>query len=163
MATLAAAATVAVASPQDVRAVLKNLGDGTPVGSIVFTDSDYGLLVRPDLANMEPGMHAVHVHQNADCGESGDGIPAGNAGGHYDPANTGKHEGPYGSGHLGDLPNITVEADGTATVEVLAPRVRAQQLSGRAIVVHAGADRYDTHSGHRHGKGGMRMYCGIIQ
>ena len=26
------------------------------------------------------------------------------AGGHYDPANTGKHLGPLGSGHKGDLP-----------------------------------------------------------
>jgi Cu/Zn superoxide dismutase len=29
-------------------------------------------------------------------------------------------------------------------------------------MIHAGADRYDQHAAHAHGKGGMRMYCGVI-
>ncbi len=36
--------------------------------------------------------------------KEGKAVAAGAAGGHYDPQHTGKHEGPLGAGHLGDLP-----------------------------------------------------------
>ena len=84
-------------------------------------------LVKPDLTGLEAGPHGVHVHENPDCSPSKSGgmaMPAGAAGGHFDPEKTGRHGGPYGDGHLGDLPNIFVEQDGTAKIAVLAPRLR---------------------------------------
>ena len=38
------------------------------------------------------------------------------AGGHYDPAKTDRHEGPYGNGHLGDLPALYVDKEGKAVI-----------------------------------------------
>jgi Cu-Zn family superoxide dismutase len=160
---MALLAAVAIASTHNAATEITDLSNGEPVGTIMFTDTKYGLLVTPELSGLEPGLHAVHVHENPDCGDGNDGTPAGLAGDHYDPHGTGRHEGPYGEGHLGDLPNITVEADGSATVPVLAPRVAAADIVGRAVVLHRGADRYDRHSHHSHGKGGARMYCGVIR
>lgn len=137
-------------------------GDGPSVGNVHFRDTRYGLLIEPDLHGLQPGPHAAHLHENGDCSAGADGTPAGAAGDHHDPGGSGVHAGPYGNGHLGDLPNLLVEADGRALIPVLAPRVRLADLDGRALMIHAGADRYDAHSQHLHGKGGSRMYCGVI-
>lgn len=132
------------------------------VGTITFTDTEYGMLIIPDLTGLEPGLHAAHVHENGDCRDSPDGTSLGAAGDHYDPGRTGRHAGPYGDGHLGDLPNLVVEVDRRGVMPVLAPRVRAVDIRGRALILHAGADRYDAHATHSHGTGGDRAYCGII-
>ena len=84
-----------------------------------------------------------------------------NAGGHYDPGNTGRHEGPYGNGHLGDLPVLAVNASGAATVPVLAPRVRVSDLLGRSLMVHAGGDNYSDIPAPG-GGGGARFACGVV-
>lgn len=141
-------------------------GQGANVGTVTFSDGEFGLLVTPDLHGLTAGPHGTHIHEKPSCAPmtmNGEVHPAGAAGAHYDPAGTGKHAGPYGDGHLGDLPNLIVEADGTATIPVLAPRLKAADLAGRSLMIHAQADRYDDHSAHHHGKGGMRMYCGVVE
>jgi superoxide dismutase, Cu-Zn family len=62
--------------------------------------------------------------------------------GHYDPANTGKHLGPLGEGHKGDLPALTVDPDGSATKDLIAPRLKASDVKGHSIVIHVGGDNY---------------------
>jgi len=84
------------------------------------------------------------------------------AGGHYDPAGTAKHEGPYGQGHLGDLPALYVGTDGNATLPVLAPRLKMTDLKGRALMIHAGGDNYSDVPAPL-GGGGARMACGVIK
>jgi superoxide dismutase, Cu-Zn family len=133
---------------------------GAAIGEITFTDTDYGLLIVPNFSSAAPGLHGTHVHQNPDCGPAeinGTMTAAGAAGGHFDPDQTGLHLGPYGAGHLGDLPNLVVEEDGTASVPMLAPRLTVADLKGHAIVLHAGPDRYDNAD-----MGGARMYCGVV-
>ncbi len=51
-------------------------------------------------------------------------MAAGAAGGHYDPQHTGKHEGPLGAGHLGDLPLLVVNDAGVADQPIIAPRLK---------------------------------------
>ena len=137
-------------------------GTAEQVGSVSFRDSEYGLIVEPDLRGLPPGPAGLHVHQNPNCGPS-NGTPGGAAGSHYDPDNAGEHRGPYAEGHLGDLPNLIVEQDGTATLPVLAPRVELSDLEGRALMIHASKDSYHEHADHNHGAGGARAYCGIIR
>jgi superoxide dismutase, Cu-Zn family len=137
-------------------------GIGDAVGTVRFSDTTHGLMIVPDLRGLNAGPLAAHIHENPDCSSSTDGVPAGAAGGHFDPSGSGEHAGPYGNGHLGDLPNLIVENDGTATIPVVAPRVRVADIHGRALMIHAGADRYAGHSKHQHGTGGDRMYCGVI-
>ena len=50
------------------------------------------------------------------------------AGGHYDPKSTGKHLGPMGEGHGGDLPVLVVAKDGTAKEELVAPHLKSGKL-----------------------------------
>jgi len=84
------------------------------------------------------------------------------AGGHYDPAGTGKHEGPYGEGHLGDLPALYVGTDGKATLPILAPRLKTVNLKGRSLMIHAGGDNYSDVPAAL-GGGGARMACGVVK
>ncbi|CAN5708547.1 hypothetical protein BH18PSE1_BH18PSE1_03350 [soil metagenome] len=58
-------------------------------------------------------------------------VAAGIAAGHHnDPAATGKHEGPNGTGHLGDLPVLAVDERGSATSAVIAIRLKMKDLKG---------------------------------
>ena len=137
-------------------------GVGADVGSVRFADGPYGLSIEPDLAGLAPGLHGAHIHQNPACGpveKDGGAVAGGAAGGHLDPSATGRHEGPYGEGHLGDLPNLVVEADGSATMALLAPRLKVTAIAGRALILHGGPDRYADDRD----KGGARAYCGIIR
>jgi len=140
-------------------------GVGKEIGTITASDSAYGLILTPQLSDLTPGLHGFHVHEKPDCShivKEGKGVAALAAGGHYDPAATGKHQGPYGAGHLGDLPALYVAADGKATLPVLAPRLKVADIRGRSLMIHAGGDNYsDTPA--PLGGGGARLACGVVK
>ena len=126
------------------------------LGSILVEDTTDGARFTPNLTGLTAGEHGFHIHVNPDCGMSGQ-----NAGGHYDPGNTGRHEGPYGNGHLGDLPTLAVNGSGAVTVPVLAPRVRVSDLADRSLMIHAGGDNYSDMPAPL-GGGGARVACGVV-
>ncbi|MGA9110035.1 MAG: superoxide dismutase [Cu-Zn] SodC [Smithella sp.] len=145
--------------------LVSDQGIGKSIGTITATDSKYGLILTPQLSDLPPGIHGFHVHQNPDCNHAmkdGKHVPALAAGGHYDPLKTGKHEGPYGKGHLGDLPALYAGADGKATLPVAAPRLKVSDLKGRSLMIHAGGDNYSD-SPEVLGGGGARIACGVIK
>ncbi len=132
---------------------------GKSVGTVVISETKYGLLFTPHLVGLKPEIHGFHVHQNPLCAQNGDA-----AGGHLDPNNTGKHLGPYNdNGHLGDLPALYVNPDGTSTLPVLAPRLKhLSEIENHSLMIHEGGDNYsDTPA--KLGGGGKRMVCGVIQ
>ena len=140
-------------------------GIGAAVGSVTVTESPYGLVFTPALHGLAPGLHGFHLHQNPSCApgmNEGKSVPAFGAGGHYDPAKSGKHGTPWGDGHLGDLPALYVDADGNAAQPVLAPRLKAADLAGHALMVHAGGDNHSDHPAPL-GGGGVRIVCGVIE
>jgi Cu-Zn family superoxide dismutase len=130
--------------------------DGTSVGKIVFEDSQYGLLIKPQLKGLPEGARGFHIHQHPDCGNH-----AMNAGAHLDPANTNSHQGPYGQGHLGDLPVLVVDSAGAAIIPLLAPRLKVKDIQGHAIMIHEGGDNYSDNPAL--GGGGARIACGKIE
>lgn len=138
-------------------------GIGAEIGRIHFKDGPKGLVVSPRLRDLPPGAHGFHVHEKHSCkpGKTPDGkmAPGLAAGGHYDPDKSGKHEGPAGRGHKGDLPALEVAADGTASKSVAAPRLKVADLKGRAIMIHAGGDNYSDQPAPL-GGGGGRIACG---
>ena len=140
-------------------------GIGKEIGTVTASDSKFGLLLTPALSGLPPGLHGFHVHEKPDCGhvmKEGKAVPALAAGGHYDPGATGRHEGPYGNGHLGDLPALYADADGKANLPVLAPRLKVADIMGRSLMIHAGGDNYsDTPT--PLGGGGARLACGIVK
>jgi len=133
----------------------------TAVGNIIATDTKYGLQFTFQLHNLTPditsGIHGFHVHENPSCAKNGMA-----AGGHLDPKQTKHHYGPYNpNGHLGDLPAIYVNEDGTVTVPVIAPKLTVKDILGRSLMIHHGGDNYsDTPA--PLGGGGSRMACGVI-
>jgi Cu-Zn family superoxide dismutase len=145
--------------------LVNDQGVGQAIGTITISEGPHGLVFTPNVSGLAPGMHGFHVHQNPDCGpgmKDGKSVPGLAAGGHYDPANTGKHEGPLGKGHLGDLPVLTVGADGKATTAVTAPRLKMADVKGRSLMIHAGGDNYSDQPAPL-GGGGARVACGVIK
>lgn len=133
-------------------------GQGPSVGSIILTDTRYGLLIIPNLTDLPPGIHGFHVHEHPSCDHHGE-----DAGGHLDPKQTGNHLGPYSNkGHLGDLPALTVNDKGVANLPILAPRLKVRNLKNHALMIHAGGDNYSDIP-EKLGGGGARIACGVIQ
>jgi Cu/Zn superoxide dismutase len=100
---VAAASAAHAASETIIMNSIDANGVGKKFGTLDLSDTKEGLRVVPRLTDLPPGDHGFHVHVNPDCGPGGgpNGQPAAGmaAGGHYDPANTGKHLGPQGEGH----------------------------------------------------------------
>jgi superoxide dismutase, Cu-Zn family len=155
------AATTATATMQ----LITKEGVGQPVGTVTIREAAQGIVLEPDLKGLPPGPRGFHVHQNPDCGpgQSNGQTAAGfAAGGHLDPANSGKHLGPQGTGHLGDLPALVVNASGVANQPVVAPRLMLKDVQGRALMIHEGGDNYADEPKPL-GGGAGRIACGIIK
>ena len=139
---------------------------GQSIGEVTISETDKGLEFAPDLKALPPGEHGFHVHANGSCQpaiKDGKATAAGAAGGHFDPQKTGKHEGPEGNGHLGDLPVLVVNNDGKATDPVVAPRIKKlSEIEGRALMIHIGGDNMSD-SPKPLGGGGDRYACGVIK
>ena len=140
-----------------VSAIVNSTGAETRlIGEVIFTQVPYGLLITPDLAGLPAGLHGFHLHEIPDCGSHGM-----NAGGHFDPAKTDSHQGPYGSGHLGYLPVLFVTKDGKANTPLLAPRLKLKDITGLTVMIHAKGDNYSNTP--PLGGGGDREACGVIK
>jgi superoxide dismutase, Cu-Zn family len=164
LASLAATSAVAADTVVQMNLVDEN-GIGADVGTITIAETQYGLVFTPALRGLPQGLHGFHVHENPTCEpkeKDGKRVAALAAGGHLDPAKTGKHDTPWGVGHLGDLPPLYIAADGTATQPVLGPRLKAADVAGRSLMVHVGGDNHADHPAPL-GGGGARMVCGVVK
>lgn len=140
-------------------------GEGKPIGTVTIADEENGIVIITALQDLPPGERGFHVHEKPDCGPAlKDGVmtPSLAAGGHYDPDKTGKHLGPEGGGHKGDLPRLMVAPDGTARVTLHVKGVTAAELKDRAIMIHEGGDNYSDKPA-AFGGGGARIACGILR
>lgn len=130
-------------------------------GIVRFGATDGTVTIAGTIRGLEPGPHGLHVHENGDCSAP----DASSAGGHFDP-----HGDPHGSPrddedshHVGDLGNITAAADGEAEVGLEDTEMRLtgpESVIGRALVVHAGRDDFETQPA---GDSGARAGCGVIR
>jgi Cu-Zn family superoxide dismutase len=141
-------------------------GPGRTIGSAVISSGPKGAVIKLSLHDVTPGEHGLQVHENDTCmpaaGPDGKPIPAGAAGPHWDPGQSGHHLGPDGGGHLGDLPRIVVADKGIVRETLLAPRITdVAALKGHTLMLHAGGDTYaDTPA---LGGGGARFACGVLK
>jgi Cu-Zn family superoxide dismutase len=142
-------------------AELKN-AKGEKVGEATFEQTPHGVLVTAEITNLPAGMHAFHIHETGKCEP-----PFKTAGGHFNPAGK-KHGVKSAEGcHGGDLPNISVGADGKAKVQFVAGDVTLKageknsllDADGSALVLHAGADDYKSDPA---GNAGDRIACGVV-
>lgn len=144
-------------------ALLKDAQNNT-VGFATFNEDNFGLVRIQVLAtNLTPGLHGIHIHENANC----TGPSFTSAGGHYNPL--GKEHGlanPNGP-HAGDMPNLVVGYDGTGQMDVVTNLVTLSAGpttlftdNGTALVIHAGPDDQITDPA---GTSGDRVACGVIE
>ncbi len=141
------------------------LGIGSKLGTIIVTKtaSGKGIYIKVHLHGLTPGEHGFHIHENPSCApgeKNGVMVPGLKAGGHFDPGHTGKHRGPFGHGHLGDLPFLVVDNNGFSNSIIIARRPKLSDLKDRSLMIHAGGDNYTDHP--PMGGGGMRVACGVI-
>ncbi|KAL2942290.1 Superoxide dismutase [Cu-Zn], partial [Bienertia sinuspersici] len=108
-------------------------------GHIYFTqEGDGPTTVTGNVSGLKPGLHGFHVHA---LGDTTNGCMS--TGPHYNPAGK-EHGAPEDEvRHAGDLGNITVGDDGTATFTIIDSQIPisgANSIVGRAVVVHADPD-----------------------
>ena len=158
--------SAAMAEDNQLTVTMKDAESGKSAGTIIVSESDYGLVFTPSLKGLTAGGHGFHVHENPSCDSAmkdGKSVPAGAAGSHLDPENTGQHGTPWTDhSHLGDLPILLVDEDGVASHPVVAPRLTMDDLQGRALMIHQGGDNYSD-TPEKLGGGGARALCGVIE
>lgn len=167
----AAAAITACASLRDdtihvPMALTSASGPGASIGEIVLKRGGAGVELKLNLRGLPPGQHGFHLHTAPSCetttNAEGVAVLGGGAGGHLDPAASGHHMGPMGQGHLGDLPVLLVNADGTARQILQVTRFHSpEDFAGHALVIHAGGDNYGD-APLPLGGGGVRLACGVV-
>ena len=157
LATLMAGA--AHAAPATFTADLKN-GAGQTVGGVKITDAPKGVLMRVDVKGLTPGWHGMHFHDKGDCSKS-DFTTAGphihtSAPPVHGLLNPGETE-------TGDLPNLYVAADGTASTDVFSTFIKLSNLrdaDGSAVIIHANTDDQVSQP---IGGSGARLVCAVIK
>ncbi|MDM2737585.1 MULTISPECIES: superoxide dismutase [Cu-Zn] SodC [Citrobacter] len=141
-------------------------GVGQSIGEVTITQTEKGLEFTPDLKALPPGEHGFHIHANGSCQpaiKDGKASPAESAGGHFDPHKTGKHAGPDGEGHQGDLPVLVVNNEGKAIIPVTATRLKSlNDVKDKALMIHVGGDNMSDQPKPL-GGGGARYACGVIK
>ena len=136
--------------------------DSTAKGNLKFQQKDGSVLISGSISGLKPNAwHAFHVHENGSCADAGNA-----AGGHFNPTSQ-PHGNAQGGGahHLGDQANLQADAGGTAKVNAHFSGVTlgdggANDVMGKAIVVHADADDYTSQPS---GNAGGRIACGVIR
>ena len=131
---------------------------GQVLGSVRMWETPGGVTFSIDAAGLHHGIHGVHVHGVGRCDPPGFTT----SGPHWNPM--GKKHGfnsPAGP-HAGDLPNVTVAANGVLAEAVTLPGASFAALldaDGAALVIHARADDYATDPS---GNSGDRIACAVI-
>ncbi len=141
--------------------------DGASVsGELTFTTENDGVRMTGTLTGLTPrSPQGFHLHENGDCGPGDDGTPGGAAGGHWDPLGTMNHEGPaadFTTRHAGDLGNVTADADGNATFDLMLRNLATYgeySVIGHSVMIHADADDLSSDPS---GAAGARVGCGVI-
>jgi Cu-Zn family superoxide dismutase len=135
-------------------------------GSAMFTEAKEGVVeFTVQVKGLKPGRHGVHLHATGKCEPD---FTA--AGGHFDP-------GPFGNTdpdanhpfHMGDIPNLTVGADGAGVLQGVTTRVTLSDgplsvfdADGTAIIIHGNPDQGITGPPKSGVSGGPRVACGVI-
>ena len=134
-------------------AALVNSSGGT-TGAVQAEARAGGTYLRIAVQGLAPGDHGLHLHAVGRCdppGFQGAGAhwnPAGRQHGHLNPAGA----------HLGDLPNLTVSANGRGAINFMVAGQLAD-ADGTSLVVHAKPDDYKTDPS---GNSGDRIACAVL-
>ena len=141
-----------------------NDAKGQKVGDAKFKEGKNSVEMSVTVMNLSPGVHAIHVHNVGTC-EAPDFKTAGP---HFNPTNK-QHglDNPEGH-HMGDMPNMTVDAKGKGKFKanLIGATLATQNANslfhegGTAVVIHEKPDDMKTDPA---GNAGARIACGPIK
>ncbi|WP_298325339.1 superoxide dismutase family protein [uncultured Dokdonia sp.] len=141
---------------------LEPKSDSKATGSVVFKEEDGQVSFTAVIGGLDEGMHAIHIHESADC-SSADGS---SAGGHWNPTN--EQHGKWGATegfHKGDIGNFPADESGNGTITMSTDQWcigcgdPKKDIVGKAIIVHQGTDDFTSQPS---GAAGKRISCGGI-
>ena len=131
-------------------------------GKLIFKEFNGIVKLEAKFMNLSPGMHAIHLHEKADC-SSADGK---SSGGHWNPTFS-KH-GKWGDKngyHKGDIGNFKVDENGKGMITMetnewcIDCEDELKNIIGKAVIVHQGTDDLTSQPS---GAAGSRIICGGI-
>lgn len=130
-------------------------------GTAVFIEKNGEVSLECKLTGLTPGVHAIHIHEKADCSAT----DAASAGGHWNP--TFKKHGKWTDAehHKGDIGNFTANEDGEATVLFktnewcIGCGDNTKDILGKGLIVHEKPDDFVTQPT---GNAGARVACSAI-
>ncbi|KLE34454.1 superoxide dismutase family protein [Aurantiacibacter luteus] len=161
LAALGACQTVYENAAEQIGSATVMNAQGNAIGTMRMYSLGGEVTMNASFSGLTPGVHGVHLHTTGSCIAP----DFTSAGGHLNPGNA-EHgiQNPRGA-HLGDLPNVTIGADGTGTMSAVVRGTLSGvsndlfDADGTAIVVHANADDYRTDPT---GNAGGRAACGVL-
>lgn len=155
-------APAAVSTAQLAEANLSPASASLVSGRVAVVPEAGGVHITGTIGGLPQGKPAAfHVHEKGDCSA----MDASSAGGHFNPATQPHGRAGSGAHHAGDMDNLQANAEGVVHVDVHLRGVTlgggaANDIAGRALVVHAGADDYHSQPA---GNAGARVACGVIR
>ena len=126
-------------------------------GTVVFTKDGSSMHVHAEISGLTPGEHGFHVHEYGVWSENGM-----SSGGHFNPTAQPHADIHSKKRHVGDLGNITANANGNATLDVDDSHMSFHgptSILGRGVVVHEKADDLKTQPS---GNAGGRLAVGVV-
>jgi Cu-Zn family superoxide dismutase len=156
---------VAVIKPSAAATTQPTMSNVT--GVVTFTQVADGVLVVAEIKGLTPNTkHGFHLHEKGDLSAP----DLSSAGAHYNPmglthggAPPGHDEMTIMQRHIGDLGNLTSDAQGNASARLTMPNCSIggeNSLVGRSVIVHAKEDDLKTDPS---GNSGGRVAGGVIQ
>ncbi len=131
-------------------------------GTLTLVPMGDGVHITGEVGGLKPGdTRGFHIHEKGDCSAA----DASSAGGHFNPGAQAHGRSGHGAHHAGDTDNIVADAKRVARIDAHVSGVTlgggaANDIAGRAVIVHAAADDYTSQPT---GNAGARVACGVIK
>ena len=149
---------------KELTILLEAKSESSVNGQVTFKQKEGEVVMTAVMSGLEPGVHAIHLHETADC-SSADGK---STGGHWNP--TSQPHGKWGADsgyHKGDIGNFTADDKGNGMIQFTTDEWcigcddANKNILGKAVIVHAGEDDLTSQPS---GAAGARISCaGIIE
>jgi len=153
---------VNLSEKKEIQVQLEAKNKSGAFGKLIFNETNGMVMLKAKFMNLSPGMHAIHLHEKADC-SSPDGK---SSGGHWNPTFS-KH-GKWGDEngyHKGDIGNFEVDENGNGLITMetkewcIDCEDESKNIIGKAVIVHQGTDDLTSQPS---GAAGSRIICGAI-